>query len=92
MPGLLGQQIGCTGMVKNSISFQASHLPCGRISQNFGVSEAGTAKKEKMRCYVSWKNTDARAVGPANRLHRDGEDQHQLSGLAPSLWENLPDV
>ena len=45
-----------------------------------------------MRCYVSWESTDARAVGPANRLHRDGEEQHQLSGLAPSLWENLPYV
>ena len=45
-----------------------------------------------MRCSISWESTDARAVGPANRLHRDGEDQHQLSGLAPSLWENLPDM
>ena len=45
-----------------------------------------------MTCSVSWESIDARAVVPANRLHWDGEDQHQLSGLAPSLWENLPDM
>ena len=63
MPGLLVQRIGCTGMVKTSISFQGWHLPCGRTCRTFGVSEAGTAEKEndemfhlleKHRCQGCW--------------------------------------
>ena len=29
---------------------------------------------------------------PVNRLHGEGEDQQELSGLLPSVWDKEPDV
>ena len=50
----------------------------GELARFFRVSEAGTAEKENDEMFRVSEITDARAVETANRLHRDGEDQHQV--------------
>ena len=45
-----------------------------------------------VRDCVSGKAEIPSAVVPVNRLQGEGEDQQQLSGLPPSLWEKEPDV
>ena len=45
-----------------------------------------------MKCTLPGKAQIPSAVVPVDKLHGDGEDQQELSGLAPSLWEKEPDV
>ena len=45
-----------------------------------------------MRCSVSGKAQIPSAVVLVDRAPREGEDQQELSGLGPSLWEKEPDV
>ena len=45
-----------------------------------------------MRCSFSGQAEIPKPVVPVNRLHGEGEDQQQLSGLPPAVWDKEPDV
>ena len=54
--------------------------------------EEGLLRLRAMRCSVSGKAQIPSAVVAVVRGPREGEDQQELSGLGPSLWEKEPDV
>ena len=68
------------------------HHPGGTRKQTFVFLERVSAENERHEMFRLAKDQIPRAVVPVNRLHRAGEDQQELSGLAPSLWEKEPDV
>ena len=45
-----------------------------------------------VRCAFSGQAEIPISVVPVNRLDGEGEDQQELSGLPPSMWDKEPDV
>ena len=58
----------------------------------FACSERRSAETRAVRCTLPGKAQIPSAVLPVDRLHGDGEDQQELSGLAPSLRKKEPNV